>query len=115
MGVDRSGRIFPDAKRLGKSDFPSETVTLSVACRWPRFAADAIVREAQSRKHTVEDEHLVPGDIVLLEAGEEVPADLRLLAAPADRNAGGRLPSARSGCDALSRAGSLAWPPGLRA
>ena len=37
----------------------------------------AVLREG--RRHTVEGETLVPGDIVLLEAGDKVPADLRLL------------------------------------
>lgn len=32
-----------------------------------------------NERHTVEGENLVPGDIVLLEAGDKVPADLRLL------------------------------------
>ncbi len=37
----------------------------------------AVLRDGQ--RHTVEGEKLVPGDIVLLEAGDKVPADLRLL------------------------------------
>ncbi|PZQ49920.1 MAG: carbonate dehydratase [Rhodovulum sulfidophilum] len=40
----------------------------------------ATVMRAGAR-HTVEVEKLVPGDVVLLEAGERVPADLRLLRA----------------------------------
>ena len=31
------------------------------------------------RRHTIAGEHLVPGDVVLLKAGDKVPADLRLL------------------------------------
>jgi magnesium-transporting ATPase (P-type) len=38
-----------------------------------------VVRDG--RRVTVESEALVPGDVVLLEAGDRVPADLRLLAA----------------------------------
>ncbi|MEI8595549.1 cation-transporting P-type ATPase [Photobacterium sp. Hal280] len=37
----------------------------------------SVLREGM--RHTVEGEKLVPGDIVLLEAGDKVPADLRLL------------------------------------
>ncbi len=37
----------------------------------------AVLRDGQ--RHTVDGEQLVPGDIVLLEAGDKVPADLRLL------------------------------------
>lgn len=32
-----------------------------------------------AERHSIEGEKLVPGDIVLLEAGDKVPADLRLL------------------------------------
>ncbi|WP_166265597.1 HAD-IC family P-type ATPase [Marinobacter caseinilyticus] len=39
----------------------------------------AVLRGGQ--RHTVAGEQLVPGDIVLLEAGDKVPADLRLLKA----------------------------------
>lgn len=39
----------------------------------------AVVRDG--RRHTIAVEDLVPGDVVLLEAGERVPADLRLLRA----------------------------------
>ncbi|MFB9847575.1 cation-transporting P-type ATPase [Oceanisphaera arctica] len=39
----------------------------------------AVLRDGQ--RHTVAGEQLVPGDIVLLEAGDKVPADLRLLKA----------------------------------
>ncbi|WP_373492470.1 cation-transporting P-type ATPase [Parasphingorhabdus sp.] len=35
----------------------------------------------QGERHSIEGEELVPGDIVLLEAGDKVPADLRLLTA----------------------------------
>tara|TARA_R110000787_G_scaffold220068_1_gene328786 strand:- start:3237 stop:5969 length:2733 start_codon:yes stop_codon:yes gene_type:complete len=38
-----------------------------------------VVREGE--RHSTEGEALVPGDIVLLEAGDKVPADLRLLSA----------------------------------
>src|SRR3970040_1624631 len=41
----------------------------------------ATVRRDGERR-SVEGEGLVPGDIVLLEAGDKVPADLRLLHAP---------------------------------
>jgi len=37
----------------------------------------SVIREGS--RHTVAGEQLVPGDIVLLEAGDKVPADLRLL------------------------------------
>ncbi|MGM0575167.1 MAG: cation-transporting P-type ATPase [Myxococcota bacterium] len=37
----------------------------------------AVLRAGQ--RHTVDGEALVPGDVVLLEAGDKVPADLRLL------------------------------------
>lgn len=36
-----------------------------------------VIRDGE--RFTVDGEHLVPGDIVLLEAGDKVPADLRLL------------------------------------
>ncbi|WP_438969898.1 cation-transporting P-type ATPase [Methylophaga sp.] len=39
----------------------------------------SVLRDGQ--RHTVDGEMLVPGDIVLLEAGDKVPADLRLLQA----------------------------------
>ncbi len=39
----------------------------------------AVLRDGQ--RHTVAGDQLVPGDIVLLEAGDKVPADLRLLKA----------------------------------
>jgi len=42
------------------------------------LAPQAAVLRGDER-HTVEGEKLVPGDIVLLEAGDKVPADLRLL------------------------------------
>ncbi|WP_028486176.1 cation-transporting P-type ATPase [Thiomicrorhabdus chilensis] len=37
----------------------------------------AVIRDGQ--RHSIAGEELVPGDIVLLEAGDKVPADLRLL------------------------------------
>ncbi|MDG6773437.1 cation-transporting P-type ATPase [Thiomicrorhabdus sp. ZW0627] len=37
----------------------------------------AVLRDGQ--RHTIDGEALVPGDIVLIEAGDKVPADLRLL------------------------------------
>jgi magnesium-transporting ATPase (P-type) len=37
----------------------------------------AVIRDGQ--RHTIDGEELVPGDIVLIEAGDKVPADLRLL------------------------------------
>ncbi|MCP3429938.1 hypothetical protein, partial [Opacimonas viscosa] len=37
----------------------------------------AVIRNGKRR--TLEGDSLVPGDIVLLEAGDKVPADLRLL------------------------------------
>ena len=37
----------------------------------------AVVRDGQ--RHTIDGDELVPGDIVLIEAGDKVPADLRLL------------------------------------
>ena len=39
----------------------------------------SVLRDGE--RHSIEGEKLVPGDIVLLEAGDKVPADLRLLAA----------------------------------
>ncbi|MGC1952017.1 MAG: cation-transporting P-type ATPase [Gammaproteobacteria bacterium] len=42
------------------------------------LALQAVVLRAGQR-HTVAGEELVPGDIVLIEAGDKVPADLRLL------------------------------------
>jgi P-type E1-E2 ATPase len=52
-------------------------------------AMDAIRQMLAPRANVIRDgerislagEHLVPGDIVLLEAGDKVPADLRLIAA----------------------------------
>jgi len=41
----------------------------------------SVLRDGERR--SIESESLVPGDIVLLEAGDKVPADLRLLHAPA--------------------------------
>lgn len=38
-----------------------------------------VVRDGQQR--SIGSEHLVPGDVVLLQAGDKVPADLRLIAA----------------------------------
>lgn len=38
-----------------------------------------VIRDAE--RHNIKGEQLVPGDIVLLEAGDKVPADLRLLSA----------------------------------
>ncbi|MBT9597513.1 MAG: cation-translocating P-type ATPase [Vitreoscilla sp.] len=41
-------------------------------------APQATVRRAEGQVQVVQTEHLVPGDVVLLEAGNLVPADLRL-------------------------------------
>ena len=41
-------------------------------------APHATVRRAGGQVQMVHTEHLVPGDVVLLEAGNQVPADLRL-------------------------------------
>ncbi|WP_308367344.1 MULTISPECIES: cation-transporting P-type ATPase [unclassified Microbulbifer] len=55
----------------GKAEKAMDAIRLMLA---PRAA---VLRGNQ--RHTVEGEKLVPGDIVLLEAGDKVPADLRLL------------------------------------
>lgn len=55
----------------GKAEKAMDAIRLMLA---PRAA---VLRG--NRRHTVEGEKLVPGDIVLLEAGDKVPADLRLL------------------------------------
>ncbi|MCI0506758.1 MAG: HAD-IC family P-type ATPase, partial [Gammaproteobacteria bacterium] len=55
----------------GKAEKAMEAIRQMLALR------ASVLREG--RRHTVEGEKLVPGDIVQLEAGDKVPADLRLL------------------------------------
>ncbi len=57
----------------GKAESAMEAIRQMLA---PRAA---VIRDAQ--RHTIDGEQLVPGDIVLIEAGDKVPADLRLLRA----------------------------------
>lgn len=57
----------------GKAETAMEAIRQMLA---PRAA---VIRDAQ--RHTIDGEQLVPGDIVLIEAGDKVPADLRLLRA----------------------------------
>ena len=55
----------------GKAESAMEAIRQMLA---PRAA---VIRDGQ--RHTVDGDDLVPGDIVLIEAGDKVPADLRLL------------------------------------
>ena len=55
----------------GKAESAMEAIRQMLA---PRAA---VVRDGQ--RHTIDGGELVPGDIVLIEAGDKVPADLRLL------------------------------------
>jgi magnesium-transporting ATPase (P-type) len=55
----------------GKAESAMEAIRQMLA---PRAA---VVRDGQ--RHTIDGDELVPGDIVLIEAGDKVPADLRLL------------------------------------
>jgi len=57
----------------GKAESAMEAIRQMLA---PRAA---VIRKGQ--RHTIDGEELVPGDIVLIEAGDKVPADLRLLKA----------------------------------
>ncbi len=55
----------------GKAERAMEAIRQMLA---PRAA---VIRDGQ--RHTIDGDELVPGDIVLIEAGDKVPADLRLL------------------------------------
>ncbi|HPQ25669.1 MAG TPA: cation-transporting P-type ATPase [Gammaproteobacteria bacterium] len=55
----------------GKAETAMEAIRQMLA---PRAA---VIRDGQ--RHTIDGDKLVPGDIVLIEAGDKVPADLRLL------------------------------------
>ena len=55
----------------GKAESAMEAIRQMLA---PRAA---VIRDGQ--RHTIDGDELVPGDIVLIEAGDKVPADLRLL------------------------------------
>jgi magnesium-transporting ATPase (P-type) len=55
----------------GKAEAAMEAIRQMLA---PRAA---VIRNGQ--RHTIDGDDLVPGDIVLIEAGDKVPADLRLL------------------------------------
>ena len=57
----------------GKAETAMEAIRQMLA---PRAA---VIRDGQ--RHTIDGEELVPGDIVLIEAGDKVPADLRLIRA----------------------------------
>jgi magnesium-transporting ATPase (P-type) len=57
----------------GKAESAMEAIRQMLA---PRAA---VIRDAQ--RQTIDGDELVPGDIVLIEAGDKVPADLRLLRA----------------------------------
>jgi magnesium-transporting ATPase (P-type) len=55
----------------GKAESAMEAIRQMLA---PRAA---VIRDGE--RHTIDGDELVPGDIVLIEAGDKVPADLRLL------------------------------------
>ena len=55
----------------GKAEKAMEAIRHMLALR------ASVIREG--KRHTIKGEALVPGDIVLLEAGDKLPADLRLL------------------------------------